>query len=103
MAFSIDVDLVCYEYRGERSGTMDDGTEWYQLVMEKPNGDAQQVNVSVPKDLWAEVDSMRLAKGDILTLPINASSGSYNGRQYARLRLIGKPERVYVDDDGVIS
>lgn len=103
MAFNFDCTLMGYEYRGMRSGTLDDGGKWHQLVFEKPYGDASQLSVGVPKDLLADVERMGLRKGDILNLPINASSGSFNGKSYARLRFTGLPEQVYVDDDGVIS
>lgn len=102
MAFNFDCELRCYEYRGERSGRLDDGGEWYQLVLEKPNGDAQQVNVSVPKDLWEKVDVLDLRKGDILNLHINASAGTYNNKPFSRLRLIAVPEIVNIDEDGTI-
>ena len=95
MAFSLNVHLDGYEYRTLRSGTGQIGP-WLSLVLENTE-DARQIDVSVPKDMQADVNNLGLKKGDILSLDVVA----YAGADYSRIRLV--QITGVVDKDGEVQ
>lgn len=99
MAFDLSCTLSGYEFRGYDGGKLDDGTEWHKLILESP--DTKQLRVTVGLDLWDDVRSMGLRKGDVLVMPVQVASGMYQGKHYDRVRLNDLPQ--VLDDDGVLS
>ena len=94
MGFSIDTVLKGYEFRIIRSGKVEN-TEWMHLVVEHPDT-CEQSKISVPVDLRPYVETLGLAKGDIIDLKVHANAGD----KYSRISLI-KVLRV-VDTNGEV-
>ena len=87
MAFSLNVHLEGYEYRTLRAGVGPKGP-WLSLVLENTE-DARQLDVSVPKDMQADVYNLGLKKGDILSLDVVAvcANSQRQHRQQRRERV----------------
>lgn len=93
MAFRIKVPLENYEYRALRSGKGKSGP-WMSIVLESPE-DAQQVDVSIPQDMQADVYGLGLSKGDKVTLTVVA----YAGPEYSRVSLVSFDSIVDVNGE----
>ena len=94
MAFSLDVQIPAVEYRGMRGGNGEKGP-WLALILEDEH--TNQLNVSVPRDMQADVHSLGLAKGDLLVVQLRAVAMA-NGNSYIQLTAL--PELMDVADDG---
>lgn len=94
MAFVLSCTLDHMEYRGMRTGTGSKSNQpWMMLVLE--DGDAQQVEVSVPRDMQADIYSLGLRKGDFIMACVRAVARA-DGNSY--VQLVALPE-IYEDED----
>lgn len=88
MSFRINCTLAGYEYRGVRSGQGQNGT-WMSLILESPE-ESEQIEVNVPQDLQADVYSLGLRKGQMLSIEVQAACGrTREGRNYDYIRYRG--------------
>lgn len=95
MAFRITSLLKEYEVRVVRTGvSRSTGQPWMQLVVEHPDT-ADQITLSVPKDMRRDVEALSLRKGDIVNASINAVAED-DGNNYCQLNAI--PELCYEED-----
>lgn len=88
MAFVLSCTLDHMEYRGMRTGTGSKSNQpWMMLVLE--DGDAQQCEVSVPRDMQGDVYSLGLRKGDYIMCSVRAVARA-DGNSY--VQLVALPE-----------
>lgn len=84
MAFRIECTLENYEFRVLRSGvSTKTGQPWYSLVLESPTA-AEQVDVSIPAELQADVLNLGLVKGDTFSCRVLAVSS----KDFSFVRLV---------------
>lgn len=94
MAFVLQCTLEHMEYRGMRTGTGNkSGRPWMMLVLE--DGDAQQVELSVPADMQGDVYSLGLMRGDEVYCAVRAVARN-DGNAY--VQLLALPE-IYEGED----
>lgn len=85
MAFSINVVMFA-EYRGMRTGvSASSGRQWMSVMFE--DEDAQQLSISVPNDLIADVYQLGLRKGDSCNIAFRAVARA-DGNSYLMLNAI---------------
>lgn len=94
MAFVLSCMLDHMEYRGMRTGTGSKSNQpWMLLVLE--DGDAQQVEVSVPRDMQGDIYSLGLRKGDFIMACVRAVARA-DGNSY--VQLVALPE-IYEEEE----
>lgn len=94
MAFVLSCTLDHMEYRGMRTGTGSKSNQpWMMLVLE--DGDAQQVEVSVPRDMQGDIYSLGLRKGDFIMACVRAVARA-DGNSY--VQLVALPE-IYEEEE----
>lgn len=91
--------LRCYEYRGMRSGQGSNGRTWMSIIVEEGGQDPNQLDVSVPAEMQADVMNLGLRKGDLLDMRVLAVAGSSGGKSYDFVQLQALPEPA--SDDGI--
>lgn len=95
MAFRIVSVLKEYEVRAVRTGVSRSTSQpWMQLVVEHPDT-ADQLTLSVPKDMRRDVEALSLRKGDIVNVSILAVAQD-DGNNYCQLNAI--PDLCYEED-----
>ncbi len=88
VAFRITCVLDSMEYRAIQSGrSQKTGNPWMSLVFE--NSDADQLSVSVPSDMQADVYGLGLRKGDMCVICVRAVAMA-DGNSY--VQLVALPE-----------
>lgn len=99
MSFVLNATLDNMEYRGTRSGVgQTSGRPWMMLVLE--DGEAQQIEVSVPADMQSDVSSLGLRKGDVCIVAVRAVArrATKDNQDNSYIQLAAIPE-VYEDED----
>ena len=81
MAFRLPTTVENYEFRAIRTGNGRNGA-WMSLVLESPE-DADQIDVSVPRDMHGDIYNLGLKKGDKVTAKVVA----FAGPEYSRITL----------------
>lgn len=100
MSHRLRCKLRGYEYRGMRSGQGANGRTWMSIICEEGGQDPNQLDVSVPADMQADVMNLGLRKGDLLDMVVLAVAGSSGGRSYDYVQLQALPEAA-ADDTGL--
>lgn len=102
MSFSLRCKVPC-EFRGITSGTGQNGSTWMRMKCEyEQDGDLQDLEVSVPKDLQSDLYNAGLRKADMVLLDVTARAGSTRkGESYSYVQLNNVPRLI--DDDGVLE
>lgn len=94
MAFSLRVSDYLVEYRNSRSGTSSKtGNPWLSLVCE--DSDGNQLNISVPSDVIADVINLGLRKGDYCRCDLLAVARA-DGSSYLMLQTLPRLEYTEV-------
>ena len=96
VAFRIACVLESMEFRAIQSGrSAKSGNNWMSLVFENP--DAEQLNVSVPSEMQADVYSLGLRKGDVCMISVRAVAMA-DGNSFVQLTAL--PELMDESADG---
>lgn len=96
VAFRIACTLESMEFRAIQSGrSAKSGNNWMSLVFENP--DAEQLSVSVPSEMQADVYSLGLRKGDMCVISVRAVAMA-DGNSFVQLTAL--PELMDESADG---
>lgn len=86
MAFVLQCTLDHMEFRSMRTGVgRESNRPWMMIVLE--DGDAQQIEISVPADMQGDVMSLGLRKGDEVYCAVRAVARN-DGNAYVQLLAI---------------
>ena len=99
MGFVLNATLDNMEYRGTRSGVgQSTGRPWMTLILE--DGEANQLEISVPGDMQSDVSSLGLRKGDVCIVAVRAVArrATKDNQDNSYIQLAAVPE-VYEDEE----